>query len=138
MRRWLERSKARLSQWMRGRYGADELSRFLVPVSLALFALSCFRTLRWCYPAALILMLVSVLRCWSRNTEQRARERAAFLRAVRRVRSKRNVRKQRWADRKSYRYLTCRQCRTVLRVPRGKGKLEITCPRCGERFRKKV
>lgn len=138
MKQWLEKRKARLSQWMQGRYGGDELSRFLMLVSLALFVLSCFRTLRWCYLFALSLMLVSVFRCYSRNLEKRARERAAYLRAGDRIRGRRNAQKQRWDDRKTHRYLTCKQCRATLRVPKGKGTLQITCPKCGNTFQKKV
>ncbi len=138
MKRWLEKIKVHLSQWMQGRYGADELSRFLMLVALALFVLSCFRAMRWCYPFALILMLASVLRCYSRNLEKRARERAAYLQAAERIRGKRNLQKKRWDDRKVYRYYTCSQCHAALRVPKGTGKIQITCPKCGNTFQKKV
>jgi len=138
MKRWIKRCKTGLSKWMQGRYGIDELSRFLMIVSLILFVLSCFRGLRWCYLAALILMIGSVLRCYSRNLEKRRLERDSYLRATERIRGRRNVQKQRWGDRKTHRYLTCKQCRATLRVPKGKGTLQITCPKCGNTFQKKV
>ena len=46
--------------------------------------------------------------------------------------------RERWSQRKDYRFFKCRSCRTRLRVPRGKGKLNIVCRKCGTSFQRKT
>ena len=39
---------------------------------------------------------------------------------------------------REHRYFDCPKCRQPVRVPRGKGKIMITCPKCKERFQRKT
>ena len=64
----------------------------------------------------------------------RQRENAAFLGLTRNWRERWSGARDRFRQRKDYRFFRCPSCRTWLRVPRGKGKLNITCRHCGERF----
>jgi hypothetical protein len=82
------------------------------------------------YIPTIILWVWSLFRCYSKNLEKRRKERAAYLRAVGRVRSWFSVKKKAWSERKTHRYYRCKQCHAVLRVPKGKGKIKITCPHC--------
>jgi predicted RNA-binding Zn-ribbon protein involved in translation (DUF1610 family) len=41
-------------------------------------------------------------------------------------------------EKKRYKFFKCPACRQKIRVPKGKGRIEITCPRCGNRFIKKT
>ena len=79
---------------------------------------------------ALVLTLWVVFRMFSRNLQRRRAENAWFLtKFVYPVQRRRSTGRQQRMD-KDHKYFTCPNCRTVCRVPRGKGKIVITCPKC--------
>ncbi len=127
-----------LARFMAGRSGNDQLNRALNIVTLVLLVLSLFlgRTavgsLVWIL--ALASLAWSVIRTFSRNLAKRQRENAVYLARTRKLREGVRGVRDRFAQRKDYRFFRCPSCRTWLRVPRGKGKLNITCRQCGERF----
>lgn len=139
--------KERLRKFMVGRYGADELNRFLTicgwVLLLAGFVLSSIQknatqilgslmvTLSWA------LLIWSIFRTLSKNTQKRASENYQYFVYKNKVVSWWKQRKTRWQDRKVHRYFRCPQCRTTVRVPKGKGKIRITCPHCKNQFVKK-
>ena len=124
----------RLSQafrrFMAGRYGTDKLNNLLLGLGLV----TCFlNVVIWNQTAGLILtaisygfMILALFRCFSRNTYKRYQENRKYLLFVERIRDK------------EHRYFTCPRCRQMVRVPRGKGKIAITCPKCKEKFTKKT
>ena len=139
--------KERLRKFMVGRYGADELNRFLTicgwVLLLAGFVLSSIQknaaqilgslmvTLSWA------LLIWSIFRTLSKNTQKRASENYQYFVYKNKVVSWWKQRKLRWQDRKVHRYFRCPQCRATVRVPKGKGKIRITCPHCKNQFVKK-
>ena len=130
MRRWLEKLNYTLGRWMYGRYGHDALSRFLVIASLVLAFLSCFPYLGVLYLLAFILIVFSLFRTFSKNHEKRRRELAAYTRISSKVSGWFSRRKRQWKERKTHRYFKCKTCKTVMRVPKGRGKIKISCPKC--------
>lgn len=126
-----------LRRLMYGRYGNDNLNQFLIILSLVLLVPWFFT--RWPPLAVIVLVLVvlSYVRMFSRNTYRRAAENqkfmAWFLPVQRRIAGK----KMQMAD-KAHRYFKCPSCQKTLRVPRGKGRIEITCPHCKHKFVKKT
>jgi LSD1 subclass zinc finger protein len=130
MKKFFQNIGDRMRRWMVGRYGNDELSTALYGVALVLMLLSFFQRLRLLYAPAIVLWVWSMFRCCSKNIENRRVERAAYLRFKERVSSWFDVRRRAWRERKTHRYYRCKQCRTVLRVPKGKGKIKVTCPHC--------
>lgn len=130
MRDWFRRL-------MMGRYGVDQLTWVLLALSLLLSLCgSIFRSnvlgiLCW---AALV---VCYLRIFSRNIYARQQENQKLLQfwwKLKNGRSKRPSREQR----KNFRVFSCPTCKQKLRVPRGKGKISISCPKCGRSFIKKT
>ena len=133
MRNWLRRV-------MTGRYGVDEFSRFLnttAMLSLVLsvlfnnglsvfFLLLSFGSLIWNY-----------IRMFSRNTYKRRAENNAYLTIRYNLTRKLSGLKQRMQQKKYYRFYKCPKCGITTRVPKGKGKIRITCPKCGEIFQRK-
>lgn len=126
-----------LSRFMYGRNGVDALSWALVVLEVVLSLLSSFIHMRGVsqalYFVSTALMFVVLLRIFSRNLARRQAENAKFLtwwtpkaNAIRGARARR-------AD-KAHKYVRC-SCGAYCRVPRGVGKIELTCPKCG---RKKV
>lgn len=129
MREWLERIGRKMEGWMIGRYGMDELNRALLYVSLFFILLPCFAP-AWSY-AALLPLGWSIYRCYSKNAAKRREEREAYLRITAKPRQWCRLQQRKWRDRKTHRYFTCKHCGAVFRVPKGKGKIEVTCPGCG-------
>ena len=139
--------KERLRKFMEGRYGADELNRFLtlcgwvllligfvlsgIDSKVALIIGSVLVTLSW---AALIY---SLFRTFSKRTQERASENYKYFVCKNKVLGWFRRLKARWKDRKTHRYFRCPQCKATVRVPRGKGKIRITCPKCKHQFVKK-
>ena len=133
MRAWFQR-------FMSGRYGGDAFSNFLslaalVVVVLGLFVPGLFgMLLGWLGWAALIY---SYYRIFSRNIPKRAAENRWYLAKQAAVSQRFSSMKTRWRMRQTYRYFRCPHCRQELRVPRGRGRISITCPKCATQFIKK-
>lgn len=132
----MARFRAWLQRFMAGRYGGDAFGAFLNAAALVcmLLGLILWRLL---YYVGFALLGYSYFRMLSRDLAKRAGEnqwylarRTAFLQWLAPYR-------QRFAMRKTYRYFTCPHCRQTLRLPRGRGKVSITCPKCGTQFIKK-
>ena len=124
------------SRFMMGRYGTDALNRALCIVSLVFILIGNFGS-RLFYWAALVLLGISYFRMLSYNREKRYAENIAYYRATQQVRTRMNQWKKRFSQRRYYHYYRCPRCRQQLRVPRGRGKIEITCPKCRAQFVKK-
>jgi hypothetical protein len=133
MRNWLNRVMA-------GRYGADQLGRALSVVCcvLALVALigsKTFLAFLW-YPA-LALMIYNYFRMFSRNFYKRQAENQWYLEHTEGLRRKFHLMRDQFQQRRDYKFFSCPNCKTTVRVPKGKGTLNITCPRCREKFTRK-
>ena len=79
----------------------------------------------------------SYFRILSRNVSKRYEENQRYLNAKYRAVVKKNNLKKRWAQRSTYRFFKCPQCKQTVRVPKGRGKICITCPKCKTEFIKK-
>ena len=112
---------------MYGRYGSDRLNLLLIVLSLVFSLLSSFvRSLAFLSVFCYVLLVWAFFRMFSRNIAARQREAAAYNRF-----------KKFFSDRQN-RYFACPSCGQSVRVPRGKGKICIKCPRCGQRFEKRT
>ena len=122
--------KAWLRHFMLGRYGTDKLNMAILTAGVALSFLALFiRNLLLDGIFTLLaygLMFWAIFRMLSRNTYKRYQENRKFLRFLERMKDK------------EHRYFACPRCRQSVRVPRGKGKISITCPKCKEKFIKKT
>lgn len=125
----------KIGDWFRnfmlGRYGADQLNNYLLlggivvmllgsflrhhPLLSSLCSLVSYAALFWC-----------IFRMYSKNIEARRQENQAVLNCLNRLRDR------------QHRYFRCPRCRQMVRVPRGRGKINIRCPKCGTQFVKKT
>ena len=131
---WLRRLGASIisgfRHFMQGRYGGDKLNIALVWVAFGAYILSLL------IPVALVkqvlwlvyygLLIWAIFRMLSRNTYKRYQENRRYLRLLDRIKDR------------QHRYFDCPRCRQQVRVPKGKGKISITCPKCSEKFVKKT
>ncbi|MBQ6402421.1 MAG: hypothetical protein IJI27_00815 [Oscillospiraceae bacterium] len=90
------------------------------------------------YTLSMALFFYVMFRMLSRNIYRRQQENGAYLRERYKVTSWWNGIRDRWAQRKDYKFYKCPSCRTRLRVPRGKGKLNIVCRKCGTSFQRRT
>lgn len=132
--------KAWFQRFMSGRYGYDQLNRFLcifamVCLLLGLFANGLLNGAL--YYVGLAALLWSYFRIFSRNVHKRYAENQKYLQLESRVKGWFAKKKQRFDQRRVYRYYRCPRCRQELRVPRGRGRISISCPKCGTSFIKK-
>lgn len=127
---WLQTLEFRLRIWMSGRYGYDGLAAFLWIAGILLCLLSLIKPLQFLSYLAVLVWAFAIFRVLSKNYAQRRKEQAVYQRVTGRIRSEFSFWKLRWNGRKEWRYFRCRSCRTILRVPKGKGKIIITCPKC--------
>lgn len=130
---------------MMGRYGVDQMN-----IGVLIFSMVCTLTAsltRWLLLSILgtALLAYGVFRMFSRNVSARSKENQKFLVFWNKVkgiwyRTKDwfSGKKRRFADRKTHCYFSCPKCKRKLRVPKGKGKIEISCPICGTKFIKKT
>lgn len=133
MRRWLQSVFA-------GRYGVDELSRFLTGFAMVTLILSClFRgTISGVFWMLTLVNLVwNYFRMFSRKADKRRAENRKYLTVRYKVTGKLTGMRQRLSQKRYYRFYKCPGCGVTTRVPKGKGKIRITCPKCGENFVRK-
>lgn len=122
--------KMGLQRFMRGRYGTDKLNTMILILGLVLCIGSMFLPAGW--PVLVMTLLAYacsftvIFRSMSRNTYKRYRENRRYLSFLNRLKDR------------EHRYFACPKCRQSVRVPKGKGKISITCPKCREKFVKKT
>ncbi|MCD7981014.1 MAG: zinc-ribbon domain-containing protein [Clostridiales bacterium] len=181
----------RFQNFMYGRYGSDQLNRFLSLLALILLIVNLFVHVSFLWIAALVLLAWTYFRMFSRNTSKRAVENDRFLDFTSRFRRNggyggygRNgsggygnggygsggygngsygssgygnsgssgygrgsnasgarphrptpeERRAQREQRKIYKFYMCPHCSQKVRVPKGKGRIEITCPKCRTTF----
>lgn len=125
-------------QFMYGRYGNDELNIALVVLALIISLISNIDKLWFLYFISIILLSLAISRALSRNTNARYNEKIKFLNIISGPKSKVLNYKNRIRDRKTHKYFTCKKCKATLRLPKGRGKIKITCPKCGNEMIKKT
>lgn len=125
-----------LRRFMAGRYGNDQLNVTLMITYLFLYLVSLFTRWSVLYWVALVLLIVTLFRGFSRRIDQRRAENMKFLQLVRPFSRKVKNLRVRLKDRE-HRYFQCPQCKQQMRVPRGKGRITVHCRSCGATFEEK-
>ncbi|MDD5936971.1 MAG: hypothetical protein PUC65_15645 [Clostridiales bacterium] len=131
--RWRER----MAQFMIGRYGVDQLNRALLYTSIGFMFVSIFVFHRVFYVLGFFLLLVCNLRLLSRNFQARTKENLIFTNQINKLKYFWSKIKYHKETSKTHHIYACPQCKQKIRVPKGKGKIMIRCPKCGNEFLKK-
>ena len=129
--------KERIARFMYGRYGADQLSRMLTYITMVLLLISIFRPRSIFFLIALVLLIYNYFRMFSKNISKRHSENDAYLKLKYKIIGRFNNFKLRLKDRKTHRIFKCPGCSQKIRVPKGKGKILIKCPKCRIEFTRK-
>lgn len=124
----MNRIREFLYRFMRGRYGTDELGKITLYISCILCIISSLTDWILLYYLGMIGLIYSMYRCFSKDINRRMLENQRFLKRL-------NLDKVRFEQRKEYKIFKCKSCGRNIRIPRGKGKIEVTCPACGNKTR---
>lgn len=134
MRNLWENFKNKLAYWMQGRYGNDELNNALYIAFIVLWVITLITKKPIFYWIGLVALGYSLYRSFSRDHLKRSNERLWFHKKLEQIKKLPKQWKQRWEQRNTHKFYRCKQCGVTIRVPKGKGQIEITCPKCGNKF----
>lgn len=129
--------KEKFIRFMQGRYGVDQLSKFILISGLVVVVVSAlfnnmlsliFYILGWA------LVIYCYFRVFSRNIPKRYAENQVFLTKTYKIRAYFQRQKNIWQQRKTHHIYTCPSCKQKIRIPKGKGRIEVRCPKCKTTF----
>lgn len=132
--------KEKLIRFMQGRYGVygpDLLNKTLLGSAMVLMVLSLFVRWRWIYWVMLAFLFYSYFRMFSKNCTKRYAENQAFMKHTAQIRVFFGQQKNMMRQRKTHHIYKCPNCGQKIRIPRGKGKIAVRCPKCSTEFIKK-
>lgn len=121
-------------RFMAGRYGGDPLNTALLVLCLVLILIGRLVGVEILSLFALALLVLCYFRMFSRNIQARYAENQKFMGWWTPLSRKLAGKRAQFRDRKNHRYLKCPACKSTLRVPRGRGKINVTCPKCKHQF----
>lgn len=124
--------------FMRGRYGVDQLSFAILILYFIVTAIGMLLQNGLIVNLSLVLVILCWFRIFSRNTYKRSAENTRYLQKTYPIRMWYQKKKKRFHDRKTHKYYKCPNCKQELRVPKGKGEITITCPKCHTKFDKRT
>ena len=127
----------RLRKIFQGRNGPDGFGRFILLLSVLLSLIQIFYKSRVFYVLSWLLFIYVFFRMFSKNIWKRQKENQQFYQWFSPVIQKYTLWIQKIKNRRTYRYLKCPKCNQEIRVPKGKGKIRIHCPKCKEIFESK-
>lgn len=130
-------NKLRMSlySFMQGRYGFDYLEVFLMVLSLCLSIVSSFKFAGNSFVSllGLLLTILVLYRCLSKNIYKRQQENYKFIQFFHPVIIRFKLLKLQAKD-KQHKYFICPKCHQLIRVPKGHGKITVSCPNCHDHF----
>lgn len=128
----------KLRQFMCGRYGGDQLCIGLFVLAILCQIVYVFTRFWPLYLLSIVLYGIDIFRILSRNIPKRQAENRKFMNIIWKVKNFWVSIKSDFEEAKTYKRFKCPQCGQKIRIPRGRGKVEICCPKCSTRFIKKV
>lgn len=124
-------------RFMQGRYGLDQFSRFLLGVMMVCMLVNFLIHSRALYTFAWLLLFYAYFRIFSKNHSARYAENQRYLNATARFRYWLDQQKKLAEERKYHHIYVCPKCRQKIRIPKGKGKIMVRCPKCYHEFQRR-
>ncbi|MDO5337762.1 MAG: hypothetical protein Q4E89_09985 [Eubacteriales bacterium] len=133
--------REKIIRFMQGRHGVDQFAKFTMGAALVCLVLSVLFRIRMVTLildyTGLVLLGYTYFRVFSRNLQRRREENQKYLQKTDKIRTRLTREKRMMEQRKDYHIYKCPECQQKIRIPRGKGKIEISCPKCGKKFIKR-
>lgn len=137
----MSRFRESFMRFMQGRYGVDALGKIINAFSLILLLAGLFTRFGLLYLLGIALLIYEYYRMFSRNIQKRYQENQKFLTFKYKMAIKFGKIKKAFkprADAKTHKIYKCPSCKQKVRVPKGRGRIEIICPKCKEKFIRKT
>ena len=128
--------REKIARFMMGRYGVDQLSRFLMVGTIVLMLLGVF-THPILYYVGIAGAVYMYFRIFSKNYAKRSSENQWYLRKTYALRNWFDKKKRVWNLKKTHKVFKCPTCKQKIKVPKGRGRIEIRCQKCDTRFIKR-
>ena len=128
--------REKFARFMMGRYGVDRFSKFLTVFTIVLMVLGLFIH-PILYYLGIVGMIYMYFRIFSRNRVKRSAENQWYLRKSYAVRNWFDKKKRMWKLKKTHKIFKCPTCSQKIKVPKGRGRIEIRCTKCGTKFIKR-
>ncbi len=128
--------REKIQRFMMGRYGTDNFSKFLLIVWIVLWVIDLFINSTILSLLSIALLVYVYYRMFSRNIQKRYQENIKYLNMKNKILYKFRSEQSMMKDRKTHHIYKCPTCRQKIRIPRGKGRICITCPKCKTEFTK--
>jgi hypothetical protein len=135
MKNFLSRLARKITTFLYGRNGFDDLAKLSLILSIVVFLIYGF------WPRGIVkfilslvtygLMIYAYFRILSKKLYKRRKENRQYLEMI-------NMTKTRWKQRKTHKFYRCPKCKTWLRLPKGRGRITITCVKCSTKFDRKT
>lgn len=135
--RWIWDMREKMMRFMSGRYGTDDYSKFLLGAAVALMVVNLFTRISILNFLVFALLIYVYVRLFSKNIQKRYAENMKYLELKNKFFGFFRKEKRMAEDRKVNHIYRCPNCKQKIRVPKGKGKICITCPKCRTEFTKK-
>ena len=127
----------KIYRFMQGRYGTDDFYKFLFWVALIGIVINWFFKSQLLSFAVTLILVYAMYRVLSKNHSARYAENQRYLQATAKIRYWFDQKKKLMEERKYHHIYTCPKCRQKIRIPKGKGKIMIRCPKCHHEFQKR-
>ena len=127
----------KIYRFMQGRYGTDDFYKFLFWVALIGIVINWFFKSQLLSFAVTLILVYAMYRVLSKNHSARYAENQRYLQATAKIRYWFDQQKKLMEERKYHHIYTCPKCRQKIRIPKGKGKIMLRCPKCHHEFQKR-
>ena len=127
----------KIYRFMQGRYGTDDFYKFLFWVALIGIVINWLFKSQLLSFAVTLILVYAMYRVLSKNHSARYAENQRYLQATAKIRYWFDQQKKLMEERKYHHIYTCPKCRQKIRIPKGKGKIMIRCPKCHHEFQKR-
>lgn len=127
-----------IKKFMIGRYGTDQLNMAILILGMVItfigdiFASSLLMLITY------IIFATLLFRIFSKNITSRQKENIKFLEFWNPIYAWLKMQYEMIRKNKTYKYFKCPNCKKMIRAPRGKGKIVITCQKCKTKFNKET
>lgn len=128
--------KEKLRRFLTGRYGVDKLTRHLITLGLVTYLITLFFRNPFLQIPSIIIFIYGYYRVFSKNTLKRYQELCAYERFLSKLKGGPGGLKEKFNSWRKYHIYKCPNCQQKIRIPRGRGNIEIRCQKCGTTFRK--
>lgn len=124
----------KIGKFMYGRYGFDQFGRDLIWLGLFLTLIASFTRNGLLAILSYIPIIYALYRVFSKDIDKRTKEYLHYHEMFQKAKVKLKNYKLLLIGSKTHKYFRCKNCRQIIRIPRGKGKVSISCPRCRNEF----